>query len=188
MADLAAAGAVGFSDDGLPIASARVMRRALQYQRLVDLPIALHEEDPELSAGGSMHEGEVSAALGIGGVPSISESTMIARDCALAAFEDARIHVQHLSAVESVAEIERAKAGGVRVTCEATPHHLTLTDEAGAQPRLPLQDEPAAAHRGRPPGADRGDPLGHDRLHRHRPRPAHLQREGGAVRAGARWA
>ena len=98
MSDLAAAGAVGFSDDGLPIRSARVMRRALQYQRLVDLPIALHEEDPELSAGGSMHEGEVSAALGIAGVPSVSESTMIARDCALAAFEDARIHVQHLSA------------------------------------------------------------------------------------------
>jgi dihydroorotase len=129
MADLAAAGAVGFSDDGLPIASARVMRRALQYQRLVGLPIALHEEDPELSAGGSMHEGEVSAALGIAGVPSVSESTMIARDCALAAFEDARIHIQHLSAAESVAEIEGAKARGVRVSCEATPHHLTLTDE-----------------------------------------------------------
>ena len=129
MSDLAAAGAVGFSDDGLPIRSARVMRRALQYQRLVDLPIALHEEDPELSADGSMHEGEVSAALGIAGVPSVSESTMIARDCALAAFEDARIHVQHLSAAESVAAIEQAKAEGVAVTCEATPHHLTLTDE-----------------------------------------------------------
>ncbi len=129
MADLAAAGAVGFSDDGLPIRSARVMRRALQYQRLVDLPIALHEEDPELSAGGSMHEGEVSAALGIAGVPSVSESTMIARDCSLAAYEEARIHVQHLSAAESVVAIERAKAEGIAVTCEATPHHLTLTDE-----------------------------------------------------------
>lgn len=130
MSDLAAAGAVGFSDDGLPIANARVMRRALQYQRLVGLPIALHEEDPELSAGGSMHEGAVSAALGIAGVPSVSESTMISRDCALAAFEEARIHVQHLSAAESVAAIEAAKAAGVQVTCEATPHHLTLTDEA----------------------------------------------------------
>ena len=129
MADLAAAGAVGFSDDGLPIRSARVMRRALQYQRLVDLPIALHEEDPELSAAGSMHEGEVSAALGITGIPSVSESTMIARDCALAAYEEARIHVQHLSAAESVVAIERAKAEGIAVTCEATPHHLTLTDE-----------------------------------------------------------
>jgi len=128
-ADLAAAGAVGLSDDGLPIRSARVMRRALQYQRLVDLPIALHEEDPELSAGGSMHEGEVSALLGIAGIPSISESTMIARDCALASFEGGRIHIQHLSAAESVAAIEVAKAAGVQVTCEATPHHLTLTDE-----------------------------------------------------------
>jgi len=128
-AELASVGAVGLSDDGLPITSARVMRRALQYQRLVDLPIALHEEDPELSAGGSMHEGEVSAALGIGGIPSVSESTMIARDCALALFEQARIHVQHLSAAESVVAIEAAKAAGVHVTCEATPHHLTLTDE-----------------------------------------------------------
>jgi dihydroorotase len=129
MSDLADAGAVGFSDDGLPIRSARVMRRALQYQRLVDLPIALHEEDPELSADGSMHEGEVSAALGIAGVPSVSESTMIARDISLAAFEEGRIHVQHLSAFQSVSVIEHAKAYGVEVTCEATPHHLTLTDE-----------------------------------------------------------
>jgi dihydroorotase len=129
MAELADEGAVGFSDDGLPIRSARVMRRGLQYQRLAGLPIALHEEDPDLSAGGSMHEGMVSAALGIGGVPSVSESTMIARDAALAGFEDARIHVQHLSALESVRAVEQAKAAGVAITCEATPHHLTLTDE-----------------------------------------------------------
>ncbi len=130
MVELAEAGAVGFSDDGLPLASARVMRRALQYQRLAGLPIALHEEDPELSAGGSMHEGLVSAALGIGGIPSISESTMIARDAQIAGFEEARIHVQHLSARESVEAVEQAKAVGVEITCEATPHHLTLTDEA----------------------------------------------------------
>jgi dihydroorotase len=129
MAELAEAGAAGFSDDGMPISSGRVLRRALQYQRLVGLPLALHEEDAELSAGGSMHEGAVSAALGIGGVPSISEATMIARDAAIAGFEEARIHVQHLSARESVAAVERAKADGVEITCEATPHHLTLTDE-----------------------------------------------------------
>jgi dihydroorotase len=76
-----------------------------------------------------MHEGTVSAALGIGGVPSVSESTMIARDAALAAYEDARVHIQHLSAAESVAAVEQAKAGGVAISCEATPHHLTLTDE-----------------------------------------------------------
>ncbi len=129
MAELAEAGAVALSDDGLPIRSARVMRRALQYQRLAGLPIALHEEDPDLSAGGSMHEGTVSAALGIGGIPSVSESTMIARDAALAAYEDARIHVQHLSAAESVAAVEAAKAAGIAISCEATPHHLALTDE-----------------------------------------------------------
>jgi dihydroorotase len=130
MAELRDAGAIGFSDDGLPIANARVLRRALQYQRLGGGLIALHEEDPELSAGGVMHEGEVSAALGMAGVPSVSESTMIARDCSLALFEDAPIHVQHLSARASVEEVARAKAAGVRVTCETTPHHVTLTDEA----------------------------------------------------------
>ncbi|MFL5907693.1 MAG: dihydroorotase [Solirubrobacterales bacterium] len=130
MAELSEAGAIGFSDDGLPVASARVLRRALQYQRLAGGVIALHEEDPELSADGVMHEGEVSAVLGMAGVPSVSESTAIARDCSLALYEGARIHVQHLSARASVEEIARAKQAGVLVTCEATPHHLTLTDEA----------------------------------------------------------
>jgi dihydroorotase len=130
MAELRDSGAMGFSDDGLPIANARVLRRALQYQRLAGGLIALHEEDPELSGGGVMHEGDVSAALGMAGVPAVSESTMIARDCSLALFEDAPIHVQHLSARVSVEEVARAKASGVRITCEATPHHLTLTDEA----------------------------------------------------------
>ena len=102
MVELRDAGAVGFTDDGLPIRSARVMRRALQYQRLCGGTIALHEEDPDLSGDGVMHEGPVSAALGLAGIPSVSESTMIARDAALAAYEDARIHVQHLSAAESV--------------------------------------------------------------------------------------
>jgi dihydroorotase len=128
MAELADARAVGLSDDGLPVRSARVLRRALQYQRLAGLPIALHEEDPELSAGGVMHEGGASAALGLAGIPSVSESTMIARDSALAAYEDARIHVQHLSARESVEAVEAAKAAGVELSCEVTPHHLTLTD------------------------------------------------------------
>ena len=130
MAELREAGAIGFSDDGLPIADARVLRRALQYQRLAGGVIALHEEDPHLSAGGVMNEGEVSALVGMAGVPGVSESTMIARDCSLARYEGARIHVQHLSARSSVEEIARAKAAGVSVTCEATPHHLTLTDEA----------------------------------------------------------
>jgi dihydroorotase len=129
MADLRDSGAVGFSDDGLPIRSARVLRRALEYQRLAGGVIALHEEDPELSGDGVMHEGEASAMLGMAGIPAVSESTMIARDCSLALYEEAAIHVQHLSARVSVEEIARAKEAGVRVTCEATPHHLTLTED-----------------------------------------------------------
>jgi dihydroorotase len=130
MADLRDAGAIGFTDDGLPLRSARIMRRALQYQRLCGGVIALHEEDPELSGDGVMHEGEVSAALGMAAIPGISESTMIARDAALALYEQGRVHVQHLSAAESVQAVEAAKAAGAPLTCEVTPHHLTLTDDA----------------------------------------------------------
>jgi dihydroorotase len=130
MAELAEAGAAGFTDDGLPVRSAGVMRQALQYQRLAGRLLALHEEDPSLSGQGAMHEGEVSALLGLAGIPSISESAQVARDCAIAAYEDGRIHLQHVSALETVEVIERARAAGTQVTCEATPHHLLLTDEA----------------------------------------------------------
>jgi dihydroorotase len=130
MAELARAGAAGFTDDGLPLRSAGVMRQALQYQRLAGRPLALHEEDPSLSGEGVMHEGDVSALLGLSGIPSVSESTMVARDCALAGYEGGRIHVQHVSARETVAAIEAARAAGVEVSCEASPHHLLLTDQA----------------------------------------------------------
>jgi dihydroorotase len=130
MAELADAGAAGFTDDGLPVRSAGVMRMALQYQRLAGRLLALHEEDPSLSADGVMHEGEVSALLGLAGLPSVSESTAIARDCDLAAYEGGQIHIQHVSACGSLQVIEPAKQAGVQVTCEVTPHHLVLTDEA----------------------------------------------------------
>jgi dihydroorotase len=130
MAALRDAGALGFSDDGLPVRSARLLRRALQYQRLCGGTIALHEEDADLSGDGVMHEGPVSAGLGLAGIPSVSESTMIARDAALAAYEGARVHVQHLSAAESVEAVRSAKGAGTQITCEASPHHLCLTDEA----------------------------------------------------------
>ncbi|HEX8742964.1 MAG TPA: dihydroorotase [Thermoleophilaceae bacterium] len=130
MAELADAGAFAFTDDGRPVESAGVLRQALQYQRLAGRMIALHEEDPSLSGDGAMHEGAVSAVLGLSGIPSISESTAIARDAAIAAYEGGRIQVQHVSARESVAAIERAKAEGVEVYAEVTPHHLCLTDDA----------------------------------------------------------
>ena len=129
MAELAQAGAAGFTDDGLPLRSASIMRQALAYQRLARRCIALHEEDPALSGDGVMHEGEVSALLGVAGIPSVSESTMVARDTELAAYEDGFIHVQHVSARQTVEVLERARAAGLRVTAEATPHHLLLTHE-----------------------------------------------------------
>ena len=130
MAELAAEGAAGFTDDGLPVRSAGVLRQALQYQKLAGRTIALQEEDPSLSGNGVMHEGAVSALLGLAGIPSVSESTMVARDAALAGYEEARIHIQHVSALQTVEVIERAKAAGVQITAEATPHHLTLTDQS----------------------------------------------------------
>ncbi len=132
-----------------------------------------------------MHEGPVSAALGLEGIPSVSESTTIARDAALAGYEGGRIHVQHLSAAESVDAVRTAKAAGVQISCEASPHHLCLTDEeVRSLDPTPLQDEPAAAHRGRPPGADRGAARRHDRLRRHRPRPARGRGKGRPLRGG----
>jgi dihydroorotase len=129
MVELAAEGAAGFSDDGVPVADARRLQQALQYQRLCGGLLALHEEDPALSGQGAMHEGAVSALLGLAGIPSISESTMIERDAQIARYEGGQLHVLHVSAAESVEAVARAKAAGVKMTCEVTPHHLTLTDE-----------------------------------------------------------
>jgi dihydroorotase len=130
MAELRDAGALGFTDDGKPVHRAGILRKALQYQQLAGGVLCLHEEDPTLSGRGVMHEGEVAARLGLAGIPSISESTMIARDASLARYEGGRIHIQHLSARESVEAVAEAKARGVRITAEAAPHHLTLTDAA----------------------------------------------------------
>jgi dihydroorotase len=129
MAELRQEGALGFTDDGKPVRSAGMLRKALQYQRLCGGVLALHEEDPTLSRGGSMHEGAVSAALGLTGIPSIAESTMVARDAALAGYEDGRVHFQHLSCAASVDAVADAKARGWRVSAEVCPHHLLLTEE-----------------------------------------------------------
>jgi dihydroorotase len=129
MAELSDAGALGFTDDGKPVVSAGMLRKALQYQRLAGGVIALHEEDPALSGDGVMHEGAVSARLGLTGIPSVSESTMVARDAAIAGYEQARVHFQHLSCIESIEALRAAKEAGVAVSGEVTPHHLTLTDD-----------------------------------------------------------
>jgi dihydroorotase len=129
MAELRQQGALGFSDDGKPVQSAGMLRKALQYQRLCGGVLALHEEDPTLSRGGAMNEGAVSVALGIAGIPTVAESTMVARDAALAGYEDARVHFQHLSCAASVDAVAAAKARGYQVSAEVTPHHLLLTEE-----------------------------------------------------------
>jgi dihydroorotase len=130
MAELADAGAAGFTDDGRPVSSPGLMRRALQYSPVAGRRLALHCEEPTLSRGGQMHEGVVSAELGFEGYPSVAESVMVERDLALAAFEQQPIHLQHVSARESVEALSRAQAAGVQATAEVTPHHLCLTDEA----------------------------------------------------------
>ena len=147
MAELAAAGAVAFTDDGRPVASAGLMRRALAYSAVADRPLALHCEEPTLSRDGQMHEGAVSAELGLAGWPSVAESLMVERDLALAAYEQRPIHLQHLSARASVDAVRRARASGARVSAEATPHHLCTTDElvrtldANAKMNPPLGSE-----------------------------------------------
>jgi dihydroorotase len=130
MAELADVGAVGFSDDGRPVVATSLMWRALQYSSITGRRLAVHCEDPTLSRGGHMHEGVVSAELGIGGWPSIAESVMVDRDLALAAYEGHALHLMHLSAYESVAALRRAQDAGIAATAEVTPHHLVLTDEA----------------------------------------------------------
>jgi dihydroorotase len=130
MGELADAGAVAFSDDGVPVGSAALMRRALQYASITGRLLALHCEESTLSRGGHVHEGEVAAELGFTGYPSVAESVMVERDLSLAAYEDQQVHLLHLSAAESVAALRRARESGGRASGEVTPHHLVLTDEA----------------------------------------------------------
>jgi dihydroorotase len=130
MGELADAGAVAFSDDGVPVASAGLLRRALQYAGTTGRLLALHCEEPSLTRGGHMHAGAVADELGIGGYPSVGESVMVERDLALAAHEEQPLHLLHLSAAESVAALRRAREHGVRASGEVTPHHLVLSDEA----------------------------------------------------------
>ncbi len=130
LGELADAGAVAFTDDGRPVGSAGLMRRALQYGAVTGRKLALHCEEPALSGDGQMHEGSVSAELGLAGYPSVAESAMVERDLSLARYEQRPVHVLHLSARESVEALEAAQARGVEASGEVTPHHLVLTDEA----------------------------------------------------------
>lgn len=129
MAELAEAGAIAFSDDGIPTASARIMRHALEYARAFERPIMPHCDDPELMEGASMNEGPVAAALGLRGMPAAGEEAMVARDIALSGLTGGRLHVCHVSTSGAIEAIRSGKRRGFRITAEASPHHLTLTDE-----------------------------------------------------------
>jgi dihydroorotase len=130
MGELVGAGAVCVTDDGRPVMNAGLLRMALEYSRSFDLPVALHEEELTLSRGGAMNEGIIATRLGLTGIPNAAEDVMIARDLILAELTGARLHIQHVATRGGVDLIRAAKAKGVRVTAEGSPHHFTLTDEA----------------------------------------------------------
>ena len=133
MGDMVEAGAVGFSDDGHPVRSSLLMRKALEYSRIFDVPVIDHCEDRELVDGGVMNEGDVATRLGLKGWPGVAEDIMVQRDILLAGWTGGHVHIAHLSTAAAADFVRRAKRRKVRVTCEVTPHHLTLTDEAIAE-------------------------------------------------------
>lgn len=130
MSAMADAGAVAFSDDGRPVSSSRIMRLAMEYSLMTKLPLIAHEEDLALVDDGDMNEGATSTVLGLRGNPAAAEETMIARDIILTQLTGARLHVAHVSTAHGVQLIREAKADGLPITAEVTPHHLTLTEEA----------------------------------------------------------
>lgn len=130
LADLHAAGCVAVSDDGKPVWNAQLMRRALEYCSMLGMPIVAHEEDANLADGGVMHEGYYSTLLGMRGIPAASEETLVARDVILARLTGAHVHIAHLSTRGAVNAVRLARKDGIRVTCEVTPHHIALGDEA----------------------------------------------------------
>ncbi|HTQ85025.1 MAG TPA: dihydroorotase [Candidatus Solibacter sp.] len=129
MAAMRDAGIVAVTDDGKPIATAKLLRHVMEYARSLDLPVIEHSEDASLFAGGVMREGPTSVRLGLRGVPAAAESICVARDVQICAMTGARLHVAHMSAKESLELVREAKKRGLPVTCEVTPHHFTLTDE-----------------------------------------------------------
>ena len=154
--EMVEAGITGISDDGKPVMDGRLFRRALEYAQLFDLPVIQHCEDLHLSRGGVMNEGATSARLGLKGIPSAAEDSMVSRDLILAEVTNGKYHVAHLSTRRAVEMVRRAKAQGMKITAEVTPHHFTLTDAAVAEydtnakmnPPLRTQDDVNALREG----------------------------------------
>ena len=150
LVELAAAGAVAFSDDGSPVDDARLFRSALEYARVTGRPVIEHAQDLALSAKGVMHEGAVSARLGLPDMPAAAEETAVARDIALAKMTGGLLHLTHLSTAGSIELVRRAKADGVPITCDVTPHHLAMTDDWVAGSRAFAWEVPDEALQGVP--------------------------------------
>jgi dihydroorotase len=150
LVELAAAGAVAFSDDGSPVEDGRLFRSALEYARVTGRPVIEHPQDLALSAKGVMHEGVVSARLGLPGMPAAAEETAVARDITLAKMTGGRLHLTHLSTTGSIELVRRAKAEGAPITCDVTPHHLAMTDDWVAGSRAFAWEVPDEALQGVP--------------------------------------
>ena len=152
--DLRAAGCVALSDDGRPVATAQLMRRAIEYASMFGMPIIDHCEDQSLKGDGVAHEGPVAAMLGLRGMPGAAESVMVERDISVAELAGGRVHIAHMSARQSLRAVRAGKHAGIQVTCEVTPHHFTLTDDmlaghggydTNAKMNPPLREEPDRA-------------------------------------------
>lgn len=130
LSELRQAGCVAFSDDGEPVWDSGMMRRALEWCLMLDVPISCHEEDKRLSCGGCMNESALSTRMGLKGMPTVAEDVMVARDIELARYTGGKVHICHVSSARSTELIRRAKNDGIRITAEVTPHHLVLTEDA----------------------------------------------------------
>ena len=191
IAELKQAGCVAITDDGHPVATALLLRRALEYAGMFGMPVIEHCEDQSLKGDGVAHEGFHAASLGLRGIPGAAEALGAERGILLSELTGSAFHVAHMSARASLRAVRKGKENGVRVTCEVAPHHFTLTDEAlgdADSVRHQRQDEPAAARSRRSRGHARGHRRRLGRCDRHRSRAASLRREERRVRPGARSA
>ena len=184
MGEQAEAGCVAFSDDGKCVMNAEVYRRAMEYALPFGVPIISHAEDCHLAHTGVMNEGLVSTELGLTGQPSAAEDVMVARDILLAELTGAHLHIAHISTAGAVRMVRDARARGIRVTAEVTPHHLVLTDEAVRDYDSNVKMAPPLRGQARRGGLPGGARRRHHRLRGHRPRAARALRQGRRVRRG----
>ncbi len=182
MGEMKAAGAVAVSDDGRPVPNAGIMRRAMEYAEDFDLPVVDHCEDKSLSYGGVMHEGRISLLLGLKGMPALAEEIDAVRDIIIAKETGAHIHIAHISTKNAIEAVRRAKSEGLNVTCEVTPHHFTLTDEAVEGYDTNTKMSPPLRSGEHLAGDPRGVKRRYDRRHRHRPRAASRRRKSAGIR------